>query len=50
MKGSKTHDPNHQMAKALMRLMNFIAEDPTSVKYLFPAQILGLKGISHLCC
>lgn len=28
----KTYDPNHQMAKALMRLMNFIAEDPTSVK------------------
>ena len=28
----KTYDPNHQMATALMRLMNFIAEDPTSVK------------------
>ena len=28
----KTYDPDHQMAKALMRLMNFIAEDPDSVK------------------
>jgi len=28
----KTYDPDHQMAKALMILMNFIAEDPNSVK------------------
>jgi hypothetical protein len=28
----KTHSADHQMAKALMSLMNFIAEDPKSVK------------------